>query len=80
MNSLNDTARQEARTWSGHLGSLAAASPTNRPDTSIAQLDNVPPAGLSTRLSSILSHFRQRRARQEHAADKLRAQEFLVGM
>jgi hypothetical protein len=79
MNSLNDTARQAARSWSEQLGSLAAASPVSRPDTSTAQLDNVPPADLSSRLSAILSHFRQRRARQEHAAEELRAREFLTG-
>jgi hypothetical protein len=79
MNSLNNPARQAARTWSEQLGSLAAASPANRPDISIAQLDFAPPAALSARLSVILSHFRQRRARQQHAAEELRAREFLTG-
>jgi hypothetical protein len=76
MNSLNDSARQEARTWSEHLGSLAAASPVSRPEEASPQLD----ADLSARLSAILSHFQQRRARQEHAAEELRAREFLTGM
>jgi len=80
MNSLNNPASQAARDWSEQLGSLAAASPDRRPEASFAQLDNAPPADLSTRLSAILSQFRQRRARQEQAADKLRAQEFLTGM
>jgi hypothetical protein len=79
MNSLDDTTRQAARSWSEQLGSLAAASPATRPEASIAQLDAAPPAGLSTRLSAILSHLRQRRARQEHAAEELRAREFLTG-
>jgi hypothetical protein len=79
MNSLNDTARQAARTWSEHLGNLAAASRANRPEAVPTQLDFAPPTDLSTRLSAILSHFRQRRARQQHAAEELRAREFLTG-
>jgi hypothetical protein len=79
MNSLNDTTRQAARTWSEQLGSLAAASPATRPEAASTQLDTSP-AGLSTRLSAILSHFQQRRARQQHAAEELRAREFLTGM
>jgi hypothetical protein len=77
MNSLDNSTRQAARTWSGHLGSLAAASPANRPEAAIAQLDTAPSVDLSTRLSAILSHLRQKR--QEHAAEELRAREFLTG-
>jgi hypothetical protein len=81
MNLLNanDTARQAARSWSERLGSLAAASPSLRPAAALAQLDTAPPAALPARLSSILHHLRQRAQRREHAADKLRAQEFLTG-
>jgi hypothetical protein len=82
MNQLNDNhaARHDARTWSGRLGSLAAELPAPRPTGALTHLDAVSPAGLPTRLSSILDHLRQRRQRQEHAADQLRAQEFLRGM
>jgi hypothetical protein len=79
MNSLDNPARQAARTWSSQLGSLAAASPATRPEAASPHFDAAPPADLSTRLSAILSHFRQRRARQQHAAEELRAREFLTG-
>jgi hypothetical protein len=78
MTPLNETdvARQQARSWSGRLGNLAAASPTTRPEAAFTQLDAPPP--LPTRLLSILDNLRQRHQRQEDAADKLRAQEFMM--
>jgi hypothetical protein len=80
MNSLNDhdLARQQARAWSEQLGALAAASPASRPQSAFTQLD-APPSALTPRLSAILSRLRQRRQRQELVADKLRAQEFIMG-
>jgi hypothetical protein len=76
MNLLNenDATRQDARSWSGTLGRLAAELPMIRPGA-FRQFDAAP----ATRLSSILSHLRQRHQRQEHAADKLRAHEFIMG-
>jgi hypothetical protein len=73
----NDTITQQARTFSERLGNLAAASSARRPAAAFNQLDAItaPP----TRLSTILDHFRQRAQRREHAADKLRAQEFMTG-
>jgi hypothetical protein len=75
----NDAARQAARTWSEQLGNLAAELPARGPETAFTQLDATPHA-LPTGLSAILNHFRQRAERQEHAADKLRAQEFVMGL
>jgi hypothetical protein len=69
------TRRRQEKSRSAE-GSLAAASPANRPEAASTQLDTSP-AGLSTQLSAILSHFRQKR--QEHAAEELRAREFLTG-
>jgi hypothetical protein len=73
----NDTITHQARSWSQRLGNLAAASSAIRPQAAFPQLGAItaPP----TRLSSILDHFRQRARRREHAADKLRAQEFMTG-
>ena len=69
MNPLHepDLARQQARAWSEHLGALAAASPATRPGRAFAQPD-APPSALSTRLATLLSHFRQRSQMREHAA------------
>jgi hypothetical protein len=80
MNPLNETdvARQQARSWSEQIGNLAAASPTTRTGTALDQLDATP-AALPTRLTLILNHLRQRHQRGQHAADKLRAQEFIMG-
>jgi hypothetical protein len=79
MNMLNenDTIRQQATTLSARLGNLAASSSAIRPQAAFDQLDSAPT--LPTRLSSILDHLRQRAQRREHAADKLRAQEFMTG-
>jgi hypothetical protein len=74
---VNDPALEGARTWSGRLGTLAAASPATRPGAAFTQLDAPPP--LPTRLSWVLNHLRQRARRREHAADKLRADEFMTG-
>jgi hypothetical protein len=80
MNSLNETglARQQARSWSGRLGILAATYPAIRPEATLTQLDTTSAPALPTRLSLILGHLRQQRQREEHAADKLRAQEFMM--
>ena len=79
MKPANETAvsRQQARSWSGRLGNLAAASPATRSEAAFPQLDNAPPP-LPTRLLSILDNLRQRHQRREHAADKLRANEFMT--
>jgi hypothetical protein len=80
MNPLNETdvARQQARSWSGRLGSLAAELPAIRPEAAFTQLDNAPPSALPTRLLSMLGHLRQRQQRRQEAADKLRANEFMM--
>jgi hypothetical protein len=82
MNPLtdNDTARQDARDWSGRLGHLAAELPAPSHAGILPQFQTASPAAFPTRLSLILDHLRQGRQRQEHAADQLRAQEFLSGM
>jgi hypothetical protein len=67
-----------ARTWSEHLGSLAAASPATRRDAAFTQLDIDPPP-LPSRRSSILAHLRRRFRAREQAADRLRANEFMAG-
>jgi hypothetical protein len=79
MNPLNETdvAMQQARTWSERLGSLAAELPATRHYAALTQL-GTPPAALPTRLTSILNHLRQRHQRRQHAADKLRANEFVM--
>jgi hypothetical protein len=71
MNPLNDN--DAARAWSAQLGKLAAASAVSRTEPAVTQLD------FPTRLAALLDQFRQRRQRQEHAADKLRAQDFVMG-
>jgi hypothetical protein len=71
MNFLNEN--DGARTWSGRLGTLAAESPM----TNLPQFDRIPS---TTRLAAILSHFHRRQQSREHAADTLRANEFLTGM
>jgi hypothetical protein len=77
MNLLNknDATLQDARSWSGTLGRLAAERPAVRAGTAFSQ----PDTALPSRLSAIPNHLRRRRRRQEHAADKLRAQEFVMG-
>jgi hypothetical protein len=81
MNPLHDSdlARQQARAWSEQLGRLAAEMPANRPEAAFTQLDNAPPPARPTRLLSMLGHLLQRQQRRQHAADKLRAQEFIMG-
>jgi hypothetical protein len=80
MTPLNETdvARQQARSWSGRLGSLAAELPAVSPEAAFTQLDT-PRSALPTRLSWILNHFRQRHQRRQEAADKLRANHFIMG-
>jgi hypothetical protein len=80
MNLLNenDAARHDARTWSGRLGNLAAELPAVRPGAAFTHLDSALPSALPARLSLILDRFRQRHQRQQHAADKLRANEFVM--
>ena len=69
MNPLDDLNGHDALSWSAHLGALAAQSPTTRPDSAFNQ---------PTRPSALLRHLR-RRQRQEQAADKFRANEFILG-
>jgi hypothetical protein len=75
----NVTARQAARTWSEQLGNLAGGRPARGPETAFTQIDTASPAAVPIRLSAVLDHFRLRRQRQQHMADKLRAQEFVMG-
>jgi hypothetical protein len=73
MNTLNDNnlARQQAQDWSSHLGNLAAErSPIDGHDT---------PIPFPSRLAALLDHFRHRHQIREHAVDKLRAHEFMMG-
>jgi hypothetical protein len=77
--SENGPVRQAARSWSASLGSLAAISAGARREEAQPQLDSSPPSPLPTRLSSILAQLRQRNQRREHAADKLRGNEFMAG-
>jgi hypothetical protein len=72
-----DLAKEQARAWSAHLGTLAAASPATRPGAAFTQL-NAPTSALPARLSAILNLLGQRARRQEQAADKIRAQEFIM--
>jgi hypothetical protein len=74
----SDAARQAARTWSGRLGTLAAASPAVRPGAALTQLGAALPPALPIRLAPILNHLRQRHQRRQHAADELRAEEFVM--
>jgi hypothetical protein len=75
---VNDPVLEDARSWSRRLGNLAAASPAVRPGAALTQFDAPPPADLPTRLTLILDHLRQRHQRRQHAADKLRAEEFVM--
>jgi hypothetical protein len=75
----NETARQAARSWSGRLGNLAGELPKIRPEAALAQLDTTSAPTLPARLSWILKRLRQHNRIRDHAADKLRAQEFLAG-
>jgi hypothetical protein len=70
----NDPSRQSAQGWSANLGSLAAASSATRPEASAPQ----PDTALPQRLAAVLGHFRRRAERRQHAADKLRAEEFMA--
>jgi hypothetical protein len=72
-----ELARQQARAWSERLGRLAATSAAISPEPASMQ-PNTLPSPLLARLSAILSHFRQRHQRRQHAADKLRANEFIM--
>jgi hypothetical protein len=80
MNPLHDSdlASQQARAWSGRLGSLAATSPATGPDAGFTQLDSRHPAAFPARLLSILDNLRQRAQRRQQAADKLSANEFMM--
>jgi hypothetical protein len=69
MNPPNNSA-QQARTWSSNLGTLAAEQPAITP-IRLGEGD--------TRLAAIVQHIRQRHQSREHAHDKLRAQEFVMG-
>jgi hypothetical protein len=77
MNQLkrNASTRQDARSWSAQLGRLAAELPAFRPGPAFNQHNPALPDGLST----ILDRLRRRHRRRQHAADKLRAQEFVMG-
>jgi hypothetical protein len=65
MNTINDS-NQQARNFSAHLGTLAAANATA-------------PTSLPPRLVSILQHFRNRRQAHEDVRHKVRATEFMMG-
>jgi hypothetical protein len=69
-----DPSSQAAQAWSAKLGCLAAQGPATRPDVLAPQLN----AALPQRLAAVLAHFRQRAERRQHAADQLRAEEFMA--
>jgi hypothetical protein len=79
MNPLNETdvARGQARNWSGRLGNLAAGNSAARPRAAPLRLDTLSSA-FPPCLSAILNHLRQRHQRRQQAAEKLRAQEFVM--
>jgi hypothetical protein len=64
MNPPTDPTRHHARFWSARLGELSAAVPTAKPQP--------------TQLSAVLARLLQARSRQ-HTAQKLQANEFLIG-
>jgi hypothetical protein len=80
MNSFSPTGptRQAAQNFSERLGSLAAESASSRPATPAPLLDATP-VPVPTQLTSLIARVRQRSQRQEEAAEKLRAQDFLRG-
>lgn len=78
LNAANE-ARQAARTWSGQLGNLAADLPVSTPEGIISQFNPSSTPPLSAPSNAVLTRLWQRAQRREHAANKLRAQEFLTG-
>jgi hypothetical protein len=74
----HDLARQATLALPERLGSLAAERPAARPEANVTQFDAAAPA-LTPRVSAILGHLRHRARTREHAADKRRANEFMVG-
>jgi len=75
----NDAAQQVARSWSERLGSLAAQLRQTRPTTVVLQPGDVTGYGAVSRGLSAILPLGQHNPAQEHAADKLKVQEFLVG-
>jgi hypothetical protein len=77
MISLNDQdpVHRSARNLSKQLGTLAAEQ---HPDAALPPFDPAAP-GISPRLASILEHFRKRAMTREHAAHKLKFNEFMAG-
>jgi len=69
MDSIIDNQAQQVRNWSARLGALAADA--NRPHFRQAGEN----AGLPTRLSTILDSLRRR----QETADKLKANQFIMG-
>lgn len=76
---VNDPFRQDVRRWSAHLSKLAADVPAPTAEKALAPFDFASIPALPARLSSVLIRLSQRNRTREHAADKLRVQEFLVG-
>lgn len=72
MNPLNDN---PLRDWSGRLGELAAEQASSVPAGPFTQIGS--DAAGPSRLARVLDHFRRQNRRREHAADKLRAAEFI---
>ena len=70
MTPIHDPAstHQQARTWSSHLGELAASTVPMQPT------DPAP-----SPLAAILARFRRRLPGQEHTDRTMKANEFLVG-
>jgi hypothetical protein len=73
----NDTAPQQSRGWSAQLGEQAAQLTSASPQGAIEQSRSNP--GFPTRLSAVLAHFAGRNRRQQHAANQLRVNEFMIG-
>jgi hypothetical protein len=73
MNTLHETARQQAQDWSGQLGDLAAGLHTTTPGAFQAD-----PA-LRARLAALLARHLRRNSAPHLAAHKLTANEFMAG-
>jgi hypothetical protein len=74
MNTLNETARQQAQDFSKQLGDLAAGLHTT---TSPAAFQADP--AFRSRLSALLARHLRRNSVQHLAARKLQANEFMAG-
>lgn len=81
MNTLNDTTHQDARHWSAQLGATSAELAAARSRQGFHQPGGqAGVAALPQRVVDLLTRVGQRTQSQEHAADQLRAKEFMMEM